>query len=68
MLTACGYFMVYVLHPLDLRWLLATTLDRLLLQLWPAIVFLCFLVARVPERESPNHQPVAALPLNQSGP
>jgi hypothetical protein len=67
MLTACGYFMVYVLHPLDLGWLLATTLDRLLLQLWPAIVFLFFLVARVPEREGPDDQPVAALRLNQSG-
>jgi hypothetical protein len=67
MMTGCAHFMVYVLHPLDLRWLLATTLDRLLVQLWPAIVFLSFLAARVPERASPDHQVVAALLLNPSG-
>jgi hypothetical protein len=48
--TAAGYFMIYVLRPLDLAWLLDTSADRLLLQLWPAIVFEVFLAARAPQR------------------
>jgi len=43
--TGVAYYFVYVLHPLDLRWLLATTVNRLIAQLWPAIVFVVFLAA-----------------------
>jgi hypothetical protein len=35
-----GYFMVYVITPYDLQWHIDTSLDRLLLQLWPACVFI----------------------------
>ena len=35
-----GYFMVYVVTPYDLQWHIDTSLDRLLLQLWPACVFI----------------------------
>jgi hypothetical protein len=51
MVTAAGYFLIYVLRPLDLLWLLDSSMDRLILQLWPAIVFLVFLAARSPERQ-----------------
>ncbi len=38
-----GYFFVYVITPHDLQWHIATSLNRLLLQLWPSTVFLFFL-------------------------
>jgi len=46
--TTAGYFAIYLLRPLDLAWLLDTSADRLLLQLWPSIVFVIFLAVRVP--------------------
>jgi hypothetical protein len=49
--TAAGYFVIYLLRPLDLMWLLETSGDRLLLQLWPGIVFVVFLAARAPHRK-----------------
>ena len=51
LLTSAGYFMIYVLRPLDLAWLLDSSLDRLLLQLWPGIVFVVFLASRAPQRD-----------------
>jgi hypothetical protein len=45
-LTTVGYFTIYLLRPLDLGWLLDTSADRLLLQLWPGIVFVIFLACR----------------------
>jgi hypothetical protein len=47
-LMLIGYFFVYVLTPLDLGYHLATSLNRLLLQLWPSVIFLCFMIAGVP--------------------
>jgi Dolichyl-phosphate-mannose-protein mannosyltransferase len=44
-----GYFFVYVLSPADLAWHLGSSLDRLLLQLWPAVVFTYFMVVQTPE-------------------
>ena len=41
-----GFFVVYLLTPFDLEWHLSTTLSRLLLQLWPSLIFLVFIVAR----------------------
>ncbi|MEA2658068.1 MAG: hypothetical protein QOF64_653, partial [Candidatus Binatota bacterium] len=38
-LMLCGYFMVYVITPHPLQEHLASSLDRLLLQLWPACIF-----------------------------
>ncbi len=40
-----GYFFVYVLTPLDLAYHLATSLNRLFLQLWPGVIFLFFMIA-----------------------
>lgn len=45
-LTASGYLMIYVLCPLDLAWIIGSSMDRLILQLWPGIVFTVFLAAR----------------------
>ncbi len=51
-LTLVGYFLVYVLTPLDLNYHLATSLNRLFLQLWPSVIFLCFMIAGAPEPAS----------------
>jgi len=51
-LTSVGYLLIYVLRPLDLAWLLETSMDRLMLQLWPSIIFVVFLAARTLEREA----------------
>lgn len=48
--TTVGYFMIYLLHPNDLAWELGTSADRMLLQLWPGIVFVIFLACRAPRR------------------
>jgi hypothetical protein len=42
-LTLSGYFAVYVITPNDLYWHLRFSLNRLFLQLWPAVIFLFFL-------------------------
>ena len=42
-LTLAGYFMIYLITPLDLYWHLRFSLNRLFLQLWPATIFLFFL-------------------------
>jgi hypothetical protein len=48
-LTSVGYCAIYLLRTLDLKWLLDTSSDRLLLQVWPAVVFLVMLAARAPD-------------------
>lgn len=58
-LMLIGYFFVYVLTPLDLGYHLATSLNRLFLQLWPSVIFLCFMIAGSPET-SPGDRPGTA--------
>jgi hypothetical protein len=68
-LMLIGYFFVYVLTPLDLGYHLATSLNRLFLQLWPSVIFLCFMIAGVPEPvPSPQGKPgtVSAPPETES--
>jgi hypothetical protein len=48
-IALAGYAVVFVVTPDDLDWLLATALDRLYLQLWPAPVLAVFLSVRCPE-------------------
>ena len=48
-LTLAGYVIVLVAAPADFLRLLNRSVDRLLLHVWPATVFTCFLVARAPE-------------------
>jgi len=47
-LTLVGYVIVLVTAPADFLRLLNRSVDRLLLHVWPAIVFICFMVARAP--------------------
>jgi len=46
-----GYFMIFVITPLDLVWHLSTV-DRLYAQLWPSFIFVFFLIVRTPEQAS----------------
>ena len=48
-LQLAGYFLVYVLTPCDLQWHLATSADRLLLQLCPLCLLVVFLWLATPE-------------------
>jgi hypothetical protein len=49
LLMSAGYFFVYVMSPLDLAYHLATSLNRLFLQLWPGVILLTFMIAGTPE-------------------
>jgi 4-amino-4-deoxy-L-arabinose transferase-like glycosyltransferase len=48
-LVLAGHFMVFVSMAHELSRLLASSMDRLLLQLWPSVLFLYFMVVRSPE-------------------
>ncbi len=47
---AAGYFAVYLTTPLDLGIQIHRSLDRLVMQLWPLVLFAVFMVARIPEQ------------------
>jgi len=49
-LVCAGYYGIYLTTPHDLEWHLATSLDRLIVQLWPMVVFTTFLQLRSPGR------------------
>ncbi len=50
-LILTGYFFIYVTSPhADLNWHLNSSLDRLLIQLWPSFVLIYFLTVRTPEQ------------------
>ena len=40
------YYLVYVLTPAELTWHLNTSLERVMLQLWPALVLTTFMLCR----------------------
>jgi len=42
-LMLASYYLVYVTTPFDISWHLSTSVDRLLVQLWPALVLTVFL-------------------------
>ena len=46
LITLAGYFLIYVITPYDVYWHLRFSLNRLFLQLWPSVIFLCFLRLR----------------------
>ncbi len=54
-LVLAGHFGVFVTMAHELARLLASSLDRLLLQLWPAALFLFLMVARGPAPTSGDH-------------
>jgi hypothetical protein len=43
-----GYILTYIISPLDLEFLLRTSIFRLFLQLWPITVFLVMMIANLP--------------------
>lgn len=43
-----GISVVYLITPLDLAWHISSSLDRVLLQLWPAALFTCFNIVDFP--------------------
>ena len=45
-----GFLMIYVISNRDLTWLIITSLERLLSQLWPSFIFTFFLVVKSPEQ------------------
>ncbi len=47
-LLLAGYCVFCVIAPFDINWQISTALDRLVLQLWPSVIFLSFLAARSP--------------------
>ena len=49
LLMLCGYTFAYVITTYDLRWHIDSSLRRLFIQLWPAVVFLFFYAVRGPE-------------------
>lgn len=55
-----SYFMVYVTTSKPLEWHLGTSLDRVLVQLWPLFLFSFFLLVRVPESLMVAGRPAAA--------
>jgi Dolichyl-phosphate-mannose-protein mannosyltransferase len=45
-----GYFMAFVMSPLDVSGHIATSLNRVLLQLWPSFILVFFLMVRTPDQ------------------
>ena len=41
-----GYYFIYIITPENQQWHLDTSLGRLLLHLWPALLFLTFMVVK----------------------
>jgi len=66
-LMLAGYFGIYLITPYDLHWHLLTSLNRLFLQLWPAVIFLCFVITLSPE-QALAHRTVKAANRHLSGP
>ena len=71
-LMPAGYFFVYVLTPQELNYHLATSLNRLFLQLWPSAVFLFFMAGGIPEPEpraagSPETAPIQTKRRSRKG-
>jgi hypothetical protein len=52
-MVALGYFAIYVITPLDLRYHLDTSLSRLCLHLWPSVLLMIGLAARKVDESAP---------------
>jgi len=48
-LLGIGYIVIYVISPHDLDWHIKSSLDRILLQMYPSFMVYYFLIARTPE-------------------
>ena len=49
LIMVVGYAGIYLITPHDLQWHLSTSNERLLLQLWPGVVLMIFLLPKPPE-------------------
>lgn len=49
MFMLLGYFLIYLITPYDLSWHLKNSLPRLLIQLWPSILLIYFMIVHTPE-------------------
>jgi hypothetical protein len=57
LLMLCGYLFAYVITPYELVWHIGSSIRRLLIQLWPAWVFLFFYCVKGPELSAEEDQP-----------
>ena len=57
LLLCAGYLAVYLITPYDLAWHLSRSIDRLLMQLWPAFVLVFFVLVRTPEDQASTVTP-----------
>jgi hypothetical protein len=57
MLMLTAYYVIYVLSPYDLEWHLRTSLDRLVAQVWPIIVWTAVVATVEPARRAAATQP-----------
>lgn len=64
-LMLAGYGAVYLVTPHYLGWHLETSLDRLLVQLWPLVLFAFFLVTATPEEALERRRPARQLATAQ---
>jgi len=60
-LMLASYYVVYVTTPFDITWHVSTSIDRLLVQLWPAVVLTVFMGLR-----SSDFSPQSSVPGLQS--
>lgn len=56
LLMLCGYLFAYVITPYDLEWHIGSSIRRLLIQLWPAWVFIFFYCVKGPELSAEENQ------------
>jgi hypothetical protein len=61
LMTFVGYYVVYLITPRELQWHLNTSLSRLCLQLWPAVIFAWAWLASNSEAVSGERASVAAV-------
>ena len=55
-LMLCGYALIYLGTPYDLEFHLRTSLDRLLIHVWPSLIFCYFIFVAAPEEVSHDYQ------------
>jgi hypothetical protein len=58
--TAAAEYGLYLITTSNLDWHISTTVNRLVAQLWPPLIWLFFLLLRAPEDAFPSAQPAPA--------
>jgi hypothetical protein len=60
-----GYFLTFLFTPHDLKWHMDTSLDRLVIQLWPGLLFAVFVSIQTPEEASKKFAATPSAPGDQ---